>query len=196
MFHSKILNMSRLLKSTFLILMIMISAGAIAQDSKADRKAAKKAKKEEQRRVSMENAQKLKAHVLSKRFVLEAHTLFNRNGNSYPISSNTNFVGFDGENSSIQLSFDQIIGWNGVGGVTIDGKIQKMEIKGKEDQPNFTVNASVLNKGGGLVTMVFRVSSDGNARVDMNGNFGEKLSFQGRLVPLNETTVYKGTPQF
>ena len=71
-----------------------------------------------------------------------------------------------------------------------------MEIKGKDDQATFSINVAVHNKGTGPVTMIFRVTSDGNARVDMSGSFGERLSFQGRIVSLSETSVYKGTPIF
>jgi hypothetical protein len=169
---------------------------AFGQETKAERKAARKERKAEQQRIALENSEQLKEIVTTKMFVLEAHTLFDRSGRSYNLSPTINFVGFDGKNSTIQLAFNQLIGWNGIGGVTIDGKITKMEIKGKDKDPGFTINSSVLNKGGGLVTMFFRVGSDGNARVDMSGTFGEKISFQGRIVALSQTTVYKGTPVF
>ena len=71
-----------------------------------------------------------------------------------------------------------------------------MEVKQKEGSPTFSVDARVHNKGGGLVTMIFRISSNGSARVDMSGSFGDRLSFQGNIVPLTNTAVYKGTPTF
>ena len=78
----------------------------------------------------------------------------------------------------------------------IDGKITKMEIKTKKNGVGFNIDAAVLNKGGGLVTMLFSVSSVGSARVDMSGSFGERISFQGNIVGLNKSTVYKATPIF
>jgi hypothetical protein len=183
------------MKKIGLFLIIVLSAGLVfGQDTKEDRKAAKKARKEEQKRINLENTERLKLIVGTKQFVLEAHTLFDRTGMSYNLNPTLNFVGFDGTNSSIQLSFNQLVGWNGVGGVTIDGRIDKMEIKGNDKKPNFSVDAAVKNRTGGYVTMIFRVSSDGNARVDMSGSFGEKVSFQGRIVALSQTSVYKGTP--
>jgi hypothetical protein len=47
-----------------------------------------------------------------------------------------------------------------------------------------------------MTTMIFRVSSDGSARVDMSGAFGDKITFQGTIYSLEETKVYKGTPRF
>ena len=183
-------------KISLVMIFLLLGFGAYAQNSKSDKKAEKQARKEAKLQQAKENTAALIAVVESKQFVLQANTLFDRYGNSLPLNSNLNFVGFDGEYSTIQLSFTGLVGWNGVGGVTIDGRITKMEIKVKDDGIGFTINAAVQNKGGGLTTMFFRVSSDGNARVDMNGNFGERLSFQGFIVPLQESTVYKGTPRY
>lgn len=182
------------------ILIALITCGAVAitqaQNSNSDRKAAKKAKKEQEEKLAIENTQKLMQLVEQRTFVLEAHTLFDRGGMSYPLSSNINFVGFDGKNSTIQLGFNNIVGWNGVGGVTLDGKIDKVDVKEGKKGKGLTANITVRPKTGGLVTMIFRISSDGNSRVDMSGTFGERFSFQGRVVSLAETSVYKGTPLF
>jgi hypothetical protein len=175
--------------------MVLLGGSTIAQ-TKEEKKAAKKAKKEAKIEQNKANTAMLISIVENKKFVLEANTLYDRTGQTYILSSHLNFVGFDGVNSTIQLAFNQLIGWNGVGGVTIDGRITKMEIKTNKDGLGFNVIASVQNKGGGLVTMVFTVNSSGAARVDMSGSFGERLSFQGNLISLDKTNVYKGTPIF
>ena len=182
-------------KIGFALIIVMLSTAVFAQ-TKAERKAAKKAKKEAKLQQDLASSEIFKAIVESRRFVLEANTLYDKSGHTFNLSSNLNFVGFDGENSTIQLSFNQLVGWNGVGGVTLDGKISQMEIKQKEGSPSFTVDARVHNKGGSLVTMVFRISSNGSARVDMSGSFGDRLSFQGNIVPLTNTSIFKGTPTF
>ena len=182
-------------KISFALIIVLISVTAFAQ-TKAERKEAKKAKKEAKLKEDLSKAEVFLTIVESQRFVLEANTLFDRSGQSYNLSSSINFVGFDGENSTIQLAFEQLVGWNGVGGVTIDGKISQMKVKQKDGSATFSVDARVMNKGGGMVTMIFRVSSNGSARVDMSGSFGERISFQGNIVPLSQTAVYKGTPTF
>lgn len=177
------------------IIMLLFGVSVFAQ-TKEEKQAAKKAKKEARQEQDKANTAVLINIVESKKFVLEANILYDRYGVSYFLSSTINFVGFDGKNSTIQLAFDQLVGWNGVGGVTIDGKISSMEIIASDDGIGFSINARVQNKGGGLFTMLFRVSSDGSARVDMSGSFGERLSFQGNIVSLDKTIVYKGTPVF
>ena len=180
---------------SIVIIMVLLGGSAIAQ-SKEERKAAKKAKKEAKVQQEKELTAILISMVESKKFVLEANMLYDKSGTSYILNSTINFVGVDGVSSTIQLACDQLVGWNGVGGVTIDGKITKMEIKTNDKGIGFTINAIVQNKGGGGVTMVFRITSTGSARVDMNGNFGDRLSFQGNIFSLEKTTVYKGTPLF
>ena len=176
---------------------MMLSVGSIsAQSSSADRKAAKKAKKEQEQKLALENTDRLYNLIESKQFVLEANTLFDRSGMSFQLNSNTNFVGFDGKNSTIQLAFDQLVGWNGVGGITMDGTIESVEVKKGKKDVGITATINVRPKSGGMVRMVFRSSSEGNARVDLSGAYGDKFSFQGRVVSLAETTVYKGTPLF
>jgi hypothetical protein len=190
--HSKIILMKKIGISLIIVLM---SVAAFAQ-TKAERKEAKKAKKEAKLKEDIASAEVLVAIIESKRFVLEANTLYDKSGQSYNLNSSINFVGFDGESSTIQLAFEQLVGWNGVGGVTLDGKISQIEVKQKEGSASFSVDARVNNKGGGMVTMIFRVSSNGSARVDMSGSFGDRLSFQGNIVPLSNTAVYKGTATF
>lgn len=185
----------------FIVLLVIVLGSSLiiesyAQTKKEEKKkekAAKKAAKIEADSISNAN---LKMMVASKAFVLEANTLYARSGQSFILNSTTSFVGFDGKNSTIQLAFDQLVGWNGVGGVTLDGTIAKFEIIDNKKGFGFTINVTVRQKVGGAVTMIFRVSSDGNARVDMSGTFGEKLTYQGRIVSLAETSVYKGTSLF
>ena len=179
------------------IMLVLVLAGSLVfAQTKEERKAAKQAKKEVRMQEDKANTAKLKSLVETKKFVLEANTLYDKTNTAYVISSNLNFVGFDGEFSTIQFSFNGLVGWNGVGGVTLDGSISKMEIKENKNGVGFTVNAVVQNKGGGLVTMLFRVSPNGLTKVSMNGSFGERLSLQGYLVPLDKSSVYKATPRF
>ena len=180
---------------SLIIIMVLLASSVFAQ-TKEEKQAAKKAKKEAKVQQDKENTAILIEMVKSKKFVLEAYTLYSKAGESFNLSSNLNFVGFDGENSTIQFSFGQLSGWNGVGGVTLDGEITKMEVNENKNGVGFTINASVSNKGGGIVIMTFSVNSIGNARVDMQGFFGDRLSFQGNIISLEKTIVYKGTAIF
>jgi len=185
------------MKKIGLLVIVLLLSGVVFGQTKAEKKAAKKAKKEAKLKREIANADTLVAIMESKQFVLEAHTLYDKKGQNYVLSPNINFVAFDGDNSTIQLAFQNLVGWNGVGGITLDGKVTLLEVDRKPGETSFNVNARVKNKGGGGMTMMFfRVSSEGFARVEMNGSFGERISFQGRIVPLSESSVYKGMPVY
>ena len=80
----------------FVMALVLSCTMVLGQESKEDRRAARKARKEEQQRIALENSEKLKTIVATKMFVLEAHTLFGKSGMTYNLNSTTNFVGFDG----------------------------------------------------------------------------------------------------
>ena len=184
------------MKGIKLLIILMLAGVTVFAQGKTDKKAEKKARKEAKMAEDRANAARLMALFESRRFVLEAERLYDKQNNMYVLSKNINFVAFEGDTSSIQLSFTGLVGWNGVGGLTVEGRVTKMEIKAKEGQATFTVNAAVQNRAGGLVTMLFRVQPSGRAMVTMNGNFGDILKFEGMIVPLDESMVYKGRPKY
>ena len=65
------------------------------------------------------------AIVESRQWVLESETVQDREGQSYIMNPSLNFAMIDGDQSTIQLDFGALIGWNGVGGITFDGTISK-----------------------------------------------------------------------
>lgn len=179
-----------------IIMILVIGIGVFAQ-SGGERKAARKANKEAKLKEDKEKTDALIQLVETRQFVLEAQSLYGKQGAVFQLGNNLNFVMFNNEESTIQLAFNHLIGWNGVGGVTTDGRISDFKIKKNNKGTSFTINATVMNKGrSGLVTMIFRVSSGGKARVDMSGNFGSRLSFDGNIVPLSESRVFKGMTRF
>ncbi len=184
---------SLLLIVLFCTVILSQSFGQTAKEERKQEKAEKKAVKFTKDSISN---QFYKTLVASQAFVLEANTLYDKSGKSFILNRSTNFVGFEGKNSTIQLAFDQLVGWNGVGGVTLDGTVSTMEVTDNKKGLGFTINVTVMQQVGGVVTMIFRVSADGNARVDMSGSFGERITYQGMIVSLAESTVYKGISRF
>jgi hypothetical protein len=99
------------MKKIGLVFVIMLLSVTLFAQTKAERKEAKKNKKEAKLKEEMARAEIYVGIIESKKFVLEANTLYDKTGRTFNLSSNLNFVGFDGENSTIQLTFNQLIGW-------------------------------------------------------------------------------------
>ena len=130
-----------------------------------------------------------------KSFVLEANTVYSKRGESFQMNSSINFVKLEKGVGVLQLGFNQLVGWNGVGGITLDGNVSNYEVdKGdgtKMPSVSFNMNGTT---GGGTVRI--NVNSSGMATATVDGNFGDRITFSGPLKSLKESSVYQGTTLF
>lgn len=128
-------------------------------------------------------------------FALEANTVYSKKGQSFQVNSTINFVLLKEGKGTLQLGFDQLVGWNGVGGLTLDGNVRNYEvIPGKDKQMprvRFDMNGAL-----GWATVNITVNSSGMGRATVDGNFGERITFAGPINSLEESRIYKGMPMF
>ena len=186
----------------FLLLIVCIFYTGYAQTenpdnknlTKEEKKAMRKVKKEEDKRKREEALIEFEKYAEMREWVVEAHTVFDKQGQSYQMDPNINFVGVTKDETTVQLSFTGLMGWNGVGGVTLVGKIGKYEYS--SDGKSLNITMSAMGSGLGVVDIFMTVTGDGNGRATVSGNWGERITFQGRFVSLEESTVYKGTTTY
>jgi len=183
-----------------LMMLVFIGASATmyAQESKsesrrAERKAQRDAEKaREKREEAMAYADAVQA-IKNREFVLEADRITFKRGRSTFVTSNTNFVLLNGDKASVQVAFNgPYAGPNGIGGITVDGRVG--EVKTTTDKKG-NVNCSFSVMGVGISAQVsIRLSHDtNNASVTINPNFNSnRLSLDGKVIPLSESSVYKG----
>ena len=97
----------------------------------------------------------------------------------------------DGEELTIQLVFPSTPDWNGVGGITMEGRITKYDItEGKENKPvEIKMYASGTTMG--AVTLFFSIDFGKFAKVRYSDIQGLKLTFSGAFVALEESGVFK-----
>lgn len=187
---------------TLLIVVLLASNTGWAQaenpDSKnltkEEKKAMKLAKKEEEARKREETLVRNKAIAENKNWVLEAHTVFEKGGQSFQMNPSINFVSVKGDEATIQLSFDGIIGWNGVGGITLEGKTTKYQVN--DSKNSFTITMTALGSGMGPVDFLVTVGADGNGRATLSGNWGQRITFAGNFVSFEDSKIYKGSPTY
>lgn len=165
----------------------------LAQDSQ---KLSKKERKELKKQKQIEQKKALLELVYSKEWVIEAHTVYDRYSQSYQINPNINFVGIKGDEGALQLGFDGLIGWNGVGGVTIDGTVTKYEVKEGKEGNSPTVNIRFQGRGIGSASIIITMNTSGQANARVSGDFGDRITFAGIIKPLEESNVYKGQSLF
>jgi len=172
--------------------MTISSANAQSQDKKAR----KQAKREEQAKIQQQRIAMTTMAVDSSSFVLEADRLQNKWGNTINVSSNLNFIALHGESCFVQVGSNTHFGPNGVGGVSIDTRVNKMNVKKNKKNDYYTIDLICMSNQG---TFYITISSSNDGQIasaSITSNWGGRLTYLGKLVPTDESTVYKGTPRY
>jgi hypothetical protein len=191
------------MKRTILLMLVFslsLSAISYAQDGKSKEqkklsRAEKKALKQAQMKAEKDSILQI---IESKQWVMEAYQLQGKYGQTFNLSPTTNFVAVKGDRNVWQFAFNGLIGWNGIGGITIDGKVTKYEVSpGKKAKSAISIRMNTMAPGTGPANIIMTVTSDGHARATVSGAFSnDRLTFTGKLSPLKRSNIYKGTSLF
>lgn len=183
--------------------LMMCSATVLAQQTKEEKKAAKEAKKEakkaekEAKKAAEEEAEKALFNqavmaIEMRKFVLKADRVEFKRGQTTHVSPTTNFVLLNGDDASIQLSFNTgIPGPNGIGGVTVEGKASEIEVEtDKKGNVHFEMNVQGHGVSARLMFTMTHGSNKCSATVMPNLK-GNRIQFYGNLV-MGSSNVFKG----
>ncbi len=184
-----------------LLLAFIFAMGAFSQDegrlTKSEiRKLQREQRKQEQEAEKEQMVLLTRIMVEQHRFVLEADFLSDRIGTRVPVQSNINFIMIDSLEGVVQFGSAMSIGYNGVGGATIEGRITKYEYNmiGKNKDGYSLTIVFISTLGSYDITMM--INADGYADATIRGNWSGALSYHGKLVPLKASKVYKGYSRF
>ncbi len=182
-------------KILILLLIAMVSFPVLAQKmTREERKAAKEAKKEAQAKADAERAVVLKQSIDDKQFVLEALFLADKRGQRIVVDPILNFIGINGDKSAFQFGNGTDVGYNGVGGVTVEGNVSNYEVSVSKKgvySIDFRISASV-----GSIFVSMTVTPIGQADATISGNTSSKLKYSGNLLPFSESRIYKGSSTY
>jgi Na+-transporting methylmalonyl-CoA/oxaloacetate decarboxylase gamma subunit len=183
-----------------LLLAFVFVLGAFSQEetqqlSKQEIKKLQKEQKKAEKAAEEERmAEVTRFMVHQQQFVLEADYLSDKYGQRVPVTTTINFILVDSVAGTVQFGSAEAIGYNGVGGVTVDGRVTKYEysvIGKKEDSYSIRL---ILMSSIGTYDITLMVNSQGYADASIRGNWSGQLNYHGKLVPLTLSRVYKGTP--
>jgi len=180
-------------------LSLTISTTILAQSPTLTKKEQKKILKEErakQKALELEQSAKLVEHMISRRrFVLEANMLFDKYGNSNSVQSSINFIAIDSLSGVIQIGNPMYIGSNGLGGITITGKVRNYKWEKNEKRGNYTVFFNISSTMG---TYDVNMSIGGSAHADatVRGTFSGSIRYSGNLVHPAKSSIFKGNSRF
>jgi hypothetical protein len=179
--------MKTFILSSIFIFSISIAFSQSETQTKSEKKAQKQQAEEEQLELYFEI-------VNSHQFIVEATSMVGNSGETYTLSPSVNFFYIDSSASTIQLSFEGLVGWNGLGGVTIDGKLDRFQLDNLVKGKPVTASGNIIGRNGGNAQFVMYVNSSGMATVELSGNWSNNINFNGRLLTLAQSKVYKGVP--
>ena len=183
-----------------LLIAFVFALGAYSQEEtqqlsqKEIKKLQKEQKKADKAAEEERMAEVTNYMVHQQQFVLEADYLSDKYGQRVSVTPTINFVLVDSVAGTVQFGSAQEIGYNGVGGVTVDGRVTKYEysvIGKKEDSYSIRL---ILMSSIGTYDITLMVNSQGYADAQIRGNWSGQLNYHGKLVPLTLSRVYKGTP--
>lgn len=169
------------------ICILMISLSGYSQGEKLSRKDRKEAKKAQEYAYF----HYLDTLLTNKEFVLEADFIENQYGQRLNVAPLLNFIRVDSERATLQTGSSAYIGYNGVGGVTAEGQLNKYDLSKNTKNLSFTARFSVSTTIG-FYDVMLTVSANNYARATITGLTPGRLVYTGQLLSLNDSRVYKG----
>lgn len=184
--------------SLFLTLGIsLISFNSYGQNMKVnnDVQLTRKEKKEAKKAELMANFDVLNNLIEHKSFIITAYMLENKYGDRIQVTPVLNFIRVDSTMAVLQTGSNNGFIYNGVGGVTAEGRINGWKViknfKNLSYYIHFTVESNI-----GTYDVSMYVSSDNVVRAEITGTTPGNLVYDGRIEPLNNSTVFKGQTNY
>ena len=172
--------------------LLTVSSFSQELSKKEQRKLYKEIKKEQEAEEAALKAEFVKMMLHQRRFVLEAEQLRDRGGNMIYVSSMINFVAADSISGVIQVGSNTYVGLNGVGGITLEGRISNYEFTYNEKKGSHFLKYN-LQTSSGTYDVRMSISAGGRADATISSSWPGKLTYVGNIVPPASSRVYKGS---
>lgn len=158
-------------------------------------KALEKEKRQAEKKEQEEYEKKLVEYMMdNKKFVLEADYLSGSSGSRIPVNSTLNFIIIDSTKAVIQLANSWGSGYNGLGGITVDGSITKYNLHKQEGKRGVSYSLTIyIMSSLGTYDVQFWISQSGYADASISGNTRGRLNYSGKIVPLKMSRTFKGS---
>jgi hypothetical protein len=183
--------MKRILAS---VILLLLAATVMAQNQVPLTKQEKKAQRQEQKKqtevmLAMNTSEALR----SGHFVLKADQLRGRGGLLIQVDPTINFIAVEGKEAYVQVAPPFTgPGLNGLGGVTLKGRITSMDIERGKKDGTYNIVINTIGTAGNLI-MVINMNKTGEAAsASVHTSWGNRLEMYGSFYPWTGTGTYKG----
>jgi hypothetical protein len=178
-------------------IILLLTLAVMAQDqvplTKQEKKALKKEQRKQEDAVLTNNTA---SAISSNQFVLKADQIRGRGGYMINVDPMLNFVAVQNDQAYVQLGSPTGIGYNGVGGITLRGKITSTSMHRDKKNGGYFITMNTMGPAGSL-TIFMHVNVTGEmATASVQSNWGGQVEFTGRLVPWEGKDIFKGTETY
>lgn len=176
-----------------ILLAFSLNAGmAFGQDSTDQKNSADQKSRKELRAERLRASKKALAELTrNKTLIIEANLLRGKYQQHYQVTGD-NFILIDGDRVVLQTASSWGPGFNGLGGITLEGHVTKYEYDITEERGPIRVIASVSMSGAGFGTLRINVSADGSASATYQDNWGGRVTFVGTAGDPVDSRVFEG----
>jgi len=125
-------------------------------------------------------------------FVFEADLLVFKRGGTAHVMSNLNFVSLRGDKATVQVAPFDSGGPNGVGGVTVEGRVTNIEEK-TDKRGNTRITMNVMGRGVFAAVDITLTKGSNNGMVTINPNLNSnRITLYGKIVSVERSRIFKG----
>lgn len=174
------------------VFLFTVETGMAQSDKKEQRKIERAEKKRLKKEERARKQEKLVSMVQDQTLVLEATTIFGRYMDRYEVMPNTNFVKIEGDRVTIQTANNFHVGYNGLGGITINGTIRDYLVKTSKDNSSVSVVIQFTSPVMGHSTLNLNLQPGGLSTAMVVDSRGGRATFQGQVFDLEDSRVYEG----
>lgn len=173
-------------KPLFLLLICVFSSLSLfaQKPTRAEKKALRLA-------AASKEYQLLKEQVKSRQFVLKASQFYTKENAIHQLSPDINFILLKEDQGTIQLNFQGVSGWNGIGGYTLEGQATNLKIKYNDKRQRIFLSMNIQDRAN-TYFVTFDINSNGRTMANIQGLGKGQMSFGGQLVSLQASEIFKG----
>lgn len=178
----------------FLAASLTFAAGStIAQTDKKDNKKLERAERKKQKEEQFKaNQERFLSAVKDRSFVIEADAISGKYNFRHQVTSSTNFVKIDGEEVTIQSAGGTNPGYNGLGGLTVNGRITDYDVTTSDKSHSINIAVMFTSPVIGHSSLILSIRADGYASATVSDNWGGRATFNGEFVELENSRTFEG----
>lgn len=134
--------------------------------------------------------------IEEREFILNTEYLILRDGSKIPVDSRINFISVDSTKSTIQTGSGSAYGYNGLGGITADGRVTNVNLTKNDNRRTIYLTLDVASVNSRF-RIFFQINADGSARANITTlTSSGSLTFEGKVKALYQAGVFKGDANF